>query len=52
MVHYNFQNNWGWLETLSPDVMENFEVFSADITDPFAVQKAVEGCEVVFHLAA
>ena len=52
MVHYNFQNNWGWLETIPSDVMENVEVFSADITDPFAVQKAVEECELVFHLAA
>jgi dTDP-glucose 4,6-dehydratase len=52
MVHYNFQNNWGWLETLPSGVMKNIDAFLADITDPFAVQKAVEGCELVFHLAA
>ena len=28
MVHYNFQNNWGWLEILPADVMETVEVFS------------------------
>lgn len=52
MVHYNFQNNWGWLETLSEEALKNIEVFPADIADPFAVHKAMEGCDVVFHLAA
>jgi NAD dependent epimerase/dehydratase len=52
MVHYNFQNSWGWLETIPSDIIKNVEVFLADITDPFAVQKAVEGCNLVFHLAA
>jgi len=52
MVHYNFQSNWGWLETLAPSLMENVEVFPADICDPFAVRKAVEGCDTVFHLAS
>ncbi len=52
MVHYNFQSNWGWLESLPKDIMANVEVFPADIADPFAVQKAVSDCEVVYHLAA
>lgn len=52
MIHYNFQNNWGWLDTLSPRLMECVEVFPADICDPFAVRKAVEGCDSVFHLAS
>ena len=52
LIHYNFQNNWGWLETLPPRLMERIEVFPADICDPFAVRKAVEGCDTVFHLAS
>jgi NAD dependent epimerase/dehydratase len=52
LVHYNGQSNWGWLETLPPDLMREIEVFPADICDPFAVQKAVSGCDTVFHLAA
>ncbi len=52
MTHYNFQNNWGWLDSFPNDLMENIEVFPADIADPFAVHKAVEGCDTVFHLAA
>ncbi|ADJ29600.1 SDR family NAD(P)-dependent oxidoreductase [Nitrosococcus watsonii] len=52
LVHYNFQNNWGWLETLPEEVMKNVEVYPADICDPFAVRKAVVGCDMVYHLAA
>ncbi len=52
MVHYNFQSNWGWLESLPKEIMQNVEVFPADIADPFAVQKAVSGCDTVYHLAA
>lgn len=52
MVHYNFQNSWGWLETLSKEVMDAVEVFPADIADPFAVRRAAEGCDTVYHLAA
>ncbi len=52
MVHYNFQSNWGWLETVAKDVMDNVEVFPADICDPFAVREAVKGCDTVYHLAA
>lgn len=52
MIHYNFQNHWGWLETLPPEIMAKVTVFPADIADPFAVYKAMVGCDTVFHLAA
>lgn len=52
MTHYNFQNNWGWLDTLSEDVLENIEVLSGDVSDPFFVDKAVKGVSKVFHLAS
>lgn len=52
MTHYNFQNNWGWLETLPRDIMEEVEVIPSDVCDPYAVDKAVRGVEIVFHLAA
>lgn len=52
MVHYNFQNSWGWLDTIHKNLMENVEVVSGDISDPFFVRKAVTSCETVFHLAA
>jgi len=52
MAHYNSRNDWGWLETLSEDLMDGVEVLPSDICDPFAVRKAVVGCGVVFNLAA
>ncbi len=51
-VHYNSQNNWGNLELIDKKILKEVEIFKADITDPFAVHKAVEDREVVFHLAA
>ncbi len=52
MTRYNFQNNWGWLETLPKEILDSVEIHPSDVTDPFAVRKAVAGCDVVFHLAA
>jgi nucleoside-diphosphate-sugar epimerase len=51
-VHYNARNDWGMLEFLSKDILEEMEVISGDIQDPYFVRKAVKECEVVFHLAA
>lgn len=52
MTRYNFQNDWGWLETLPKEILNEVEIHPSDVTDPFAVRKAVAGCDVVFHLAA
>lgn len=51
-VYYNSFNTWGWLDTLSKDVMENVEIFQGDIRDPNGVEEAMRGVEAVFHLAA
>ncbi len=51
-VYYNSFNSWGWLDTLGKAIQDELEVFSGDISDPFAVHNAVEGCSVIFHLAA
>ena len=50
MVHYNSAGSWGWLDR-SP-VRESIEVFAGDITDRDSVRAAMQGCDVVFHLAA
>jgi NAD dependent epimerase/dehydratase len=52
MVHYNCQNSWGWLETLPEETMASVDVVAGDICDPFFVNKSVQGCDVVYHLAA
>lgn len=51
-VYYNSFNSWGWLDTLSPDVLRDLDIFSGDIRDPNGVYEAMKGCDVVFHLAA
>jgi NAD dependent epimerase/dehydratase len=51
-VYYNSFNNWGWLDTLSPEVLQSIEVISGDIRDSDRVNEAVSGCDIVFHLAA
>lgn len=51
-VLYNSFNNWGWLDTLSADVMSHVEVFTGDVRDPNGVQEAMTGCDAVLHLAA
>jgi NAD dependent epimerase/dehydratase len=51
-VHYNAKNNWYNLEKVPKAVRDLVEVVTGDITDAFAVDKAVAGCGVVFHLAA
>ena len=51
-VHYNSFNNWGWLDTLHEDIMENAEIFQGDIRDPNGVEQAMKGVDAVFNLAA
>jgi len=51
-VLYNSFNSWGWLDQTEKDVQKHIEVFAGDVRDPFGVNKAVTGCDLVFHLAA
>ena len=51
-VYYNSFNSWGWLDSIPKNVLKEIEVFNGDIRDPNGVKKAIEGCSVVFHLAA
>lgn len=51
-VWYNSFNSWGWLDTLAPEVRRDLDVFSGDIRDPHGVRTAMQGCDVVLHLAA
>ena len=47
---YNSNNDWGWLENSS--LKNDFQVILGDIRDYDSVNKALKGCDVVFHLAA
>lgn len=50
--YYNSFNSWGWLDTLSQDIMNEVEVFTGDIRDPNGVREAMKGIDEVYHLAA
>ena len=49
-LHYNSQNNWGWLDT--SEVKNDIEISVGDIRDLDSVSKAIKGCSSVYHLAA
>jgi NAD dependent epimerase/dehydratase len=51
-VCYNSFNTWGWIDSFSDDLKNNIEIFSGDIRDPNCVNTAMQGCDIVFHLAA
>lgn len=51
-VYYNSFNSWGWLDTLPKEILSRIEIFSGDIRDPNGVRTAMQGIDVVFHLAA
>ncbi|MEM0951099.1 MAG: SDR family NAD(P)-dependent oxidoreductase [Cyanobacteria bacterium P01_H01_bin.74] len=52
LVKYNARNDWGNLEHLPKETLNAIEIVSGDIADPYFVHQAVQGCSVVFHLAA
>ncbi|MCX7121845.1 MAG: NAD-dependent 4,6-dehydratase LegB [Gammaproteobacteria bacterium] len=51
-VLYNSFGTWGWLDTLPSEIKSNIEIFMGDIRDPHGVKTAMQGCDVVLHLAA
>ncbi len=51
-VLYNSFNSWEWLDHVSNEIKDRIEIFSGDIRDPYGVKKAMQGCDIVFHLAA
>ncbi len=51
-VYYNSFNTWGWLDTFPKEKLDQLEIFTGDIRDPYGVKTAMQGCDIVFHLAA
>jgi len=52
MVRYNALSNWGNLELLPAEVKAELKVIAGNIEDSDFVMRAVEGMDVVLHLAA
>jgi dTDP-glucose 4,6-dehydratase len=50
VVHYNGDGRRGWLDHSA--VAGDIDVIAGDVRDPASVQRAFDGVEVVFHLAA
>lgn len=52
LVQYNSFDSWGWLDQSEPEIRKSLEVVAGDIRDPHGVRNAMQGCDVVLHLAA
>jgi NAD dependent epimerase/dehydratase len=52
LAYYNSFGRRGWLDTIDPDVLSAVEVIPGDVRDSRRIDEAVQGTEVVFHLAA
>ena len=51
-VCYNSFNSYGWLDTVSNEIKNKIEFFPGDIRDPNGIREAMNGIDIVFHLAA
>jgi NAD dependent epimerase/dehydratase len=49
---YNSFGTWGWLDTIPRPALDAIEVVTGDVRDPHGVRAALQGVDVVFHLAA
>lgn len=47
---YNSFNNWGWLEQIS--CLDEIEVVTGNICDPFLCKEITKDIDIVYHLAA
>ena len=52
LVHYNSRGDIGNLQYVEPYIRQAIEIMASDVRDRTGVRKAVEGCDIVFHLAA
>jgi NAD dependent epimerase/dehydratase len=51
-VLYNSFNSWGWLDSFPRETIDRMEIYTGDVRDSGGVKKAMEGVDIVFHLAA
>jgi UDP-glucose 4-epimerase len=49
---YNSEGSWGWLEESPAEVRGSIDVHLGDIRDARFVERATDGVDIVFHLAA
>ena len=51
-VRYNSRADIGLLRLLPPDILSNVAIIAGDLRDAQAIQQAVQGRQVIFHLGA
>jgi NAD dependent epimerase/dehydratase len=51
-LHYNSRSDWGLLGLAPSEVRAEIDARFGEITDPWSIDAAVDGCEILFHLAA
>ena len=49
---YNSFGTYGWLDQLNSEALAAIDIHLGDIRDRSLVGAAIQGCDVVFHLAA
>jgi len=51
-VRYDSRGSRGWLDALPSTALADVEIVAGDVRDGPTVDRAVDGCEIVLHLAA
>ncbi|MBF0515582.1 MAG: GDP-mannose 4,6-dehydratase [Nitrospirae bacterium] len=51
-TYYNSFNSWGWIDTFDDELQSKLDVYCGDIRDAYNVRDALDGMDIVFHLAA
>jgi NAD dependent epimerase/dehydratase len=51
-VRYNSRNNWGLLELLPKEKLDEIEVIMGDLKDADAVRHAAKNVDIIFHLGS
>jgi nucleoside-diphosphate-sugar epimerase len=51
-IRYNSMNSYGLIDTMLPEVRQKIDIYTGDILDESSIGGAMDGVEVIFHMAA
>ena len=51
-VRYNSRNDWGMLDYLPKEILDELEVITGDLRDSHAINNAVRSMDIIFHLGS
>lgn len=52
LTYYNSMNSAEWIDTFAPETRDKIEIVAGDVRDLAFVQRTMDGCDAVLHLAA